>query len=373
MKKVIICHSFPAWDTPYVKSTIELLKELSADYRVIMIDYHYTLKDLVTNPHAPKRHMMSRKYKVRLMETKYGHIEVLSTPPVLPINWMQSKKLFDHAVQFNSAITGPAIQKALKNMGVEKYTLINAFNPVYGWHMKKYFNPEKTVYYCYDEISATEWSGDHGARYEELFLQHADEVVCTSRKLQSDKKKMNSNTSFVPNGVNLDIFDKTFTKETASKIIGYVGAIDSRIDFDLLRATAEHLPTYTLEMYGPVKTELPSLPQNIHFKGALAQEELPEKINEFEACLIPFKKNKLTAAIYPLKINEYLAMGKAVVSTDFADLSDFSEITAIATNPEEFVTAIRQAQNGAASKAARKAFAQANSWQHRAKQFAAHL
>ena len=106
--------------------------------------------------------------------------------------------------------------------------------------------------------------------------------------------------------------------------------------------------------------------------GAVAQELLPEKVQAFDVCLIPFVKSKLTEAIYPLKINEYLAMGKAVVCTDFSDLSDFEKVAEIATDKDGFVKAIRKAlrYNTRLKTQKRIEFAKQNSWEHRARQFA---
>ncbi|NVJ46274.1 MAG: glycosyltransferase [Cytophagia bacterium] len=372
MKKTIVCHSFPAWDTPYVKSTIELLKQLSKDHRVVMIDYHYTIKDLFFNKFAPIKQILGMKQRVRLIQTEGAWIEVISTPPVLPINWIKNPKLFGLAAKFNSWLVGKTITKQLEKLGVFKYTLINAFNPVFGLHSLKTFNPQKSIYYCYDEISGTEWSGKHGAAYEQKFMPLVDEVICTSTKLQQNKAARAKRVKFVPNGVNLDIFLAPHNEKSNGHTIGYIGAIDSRIDFDLIDYCASNLPEYVFEFYGPIKTALPQLPKNVKFLGALNQSSLPEKIQNFEAGLIPFVKNKLTEAIYPLKINEYLAMGKPVVASNFSDLSDFSKVAEIVDSKEEFLKAIKKSikYNSRIKTQKRIDFAKQNSWEKRAKEFA---
>jgi glycosyltransferase involved in cell wall biosynthesis len=372
MKKVIVCHSFPAWDTPYIKSTIELLKQLSADHRVIMIDYHYTLKDLFFNKFAPVKQILGLSRRTRTFTTNQGAIEVISTPPILPINWIKHKGLFKAMARLNAWVIGRSIKKQLQRSAVDSYTLVNAFNPVYGYYCRSYFAPLKTVYYCYDEIAATEWSGVHGAAYEERFMPLADEVICTSSVLKRNKSELAKQIQFIPNGVNLDLFLAPHKEKSNGSTIGYIGAIDSRIDFDLVAHCAMALPEFEFQFYGPVKTTLPKLPANVKMLGAVAQELLPEKVQAFDVCLIPFVKSKLTEAIYPLKINEYLAMGKAVVCTDFSDLSDFEKVAEIATDKDGFVKAIRKAlrYNTRLKTQKRIEFAKQNSWEHRARQFA---
>ena len=56
-----------------------------------------------------------------------------------------------------------------------------------------------------------------------------------------------------------------------------------------------------------------------------------EYLKEFHIGIIPFVKNEQTAAIYPMKINEYLAAGLGVVATDFAPLSEFGEAIHVST------------------------------------------
>lgn len=372
MRKTIVCHSFPAWDTPYIKSTIELLKQLSKDHRVIMIDYHYTFKDLIFNKFTPLKQVLGLGSRVRMTQSEYGLIEVISTPAVLPINWIKSNKLYDWAARLNGRLVGKSIKKQLNKLGVEEYTLINAFNPVFGYHTRKFFQPGKSIYYCYDEISGTDWSGKHGADYEEMYMPLVDEVICTSSTLKNTKKPMAKEVKFIPNGVNLDIFLAPHNEKSKSNTIGYIGAIDKRIDFDLIVFCAQNLPEYNFEFYGPVKTELPTLPENVKFLGSLDQNKLPEKIQNFDVGLIPFVKSKLTEAIYPLKINEYLAMGKPVVASNFSDLSDFSKVAEIADSQEDFLKAIKKAirYNSRIKTQKRVEFAKQNSWENRAREFA---
>ncbi|WP_420386820.1 glycosyltransferase [Roseivirga sp.] len=372
MKKVIVCHSFPAWDTPYIKSTIELLKQLSKDHRVIMIDYHYTIKDLISNKFTPVKEVLGLRSRIRLKQTEYGQIEVISTPPVLPVNWISSSKLFGWLSALNGKIVGRSIKRQLKKIGVNNYTLINAFNPVYGYYTRSNFQPEKTVYYCYDEIAATDWAGKHGAEYEAKYMPLVDQVLCTSTTLTNKKAPLAREVKFIPNGVNLDIFLAPHKEKTREKIIGYIGAIDDRLDFELIDYCARNMEDYHFLFYGPVKTKIPPLPDNVYFPGSVEQKLLPKKILNFEAGLIPFVKNELTQAIYPLKINEYLAMGKPVVSTDFSDLSDFTQVAEITSNKEEFLKALKRIirYNSRLKTQKRIEFAKANSWENRARQFA---
>jgi glycosyltransferase involved in cell wall biosynthesis len=89
------------------------------------------------------------------------------------------------------------------------------------------------------------------------------------------------------------------------------------------------------------------------------------------AGIIPFVRNEHTYTIYPLKINEYLAAGLPVVSTEFSMLNDFEGIISLANTPETFLEALQRAlaEIDGPSAADRVATARNNSWTRRAEEF----
>lgn len=373
-RETIICHSFPAWDTPYIKSTVELMVRLSANYRVIFIDYHYTIKDLITNKFAPKRQILGQASRWRTIATEYGEVEVYNFPPVLPINWIKQPWLFDKMAKLNAWFLKKHIQKFQKQNGLENATLINAFNPIYGELCKDSWSVKQQIYYCYDEISGTEWAGKHGERYEQQYLQSVDKVIVTSDGLKSTKSKYNKNCTVVKNGVNLNVFQQENIAKSKSKNITYIGAVDNRIDQALIANLANQFKDFTFHFYGPVKVAVQAF-DNVYYHGAIPQEKLPEVLKDAAACIIPFVKNKLTEAIYPLKVNEYLALGKPVVSTDFADLRDFEKVIAIGESHDQFAESLKKQvrYNNRARIQKRIEFAKQNGWDKRAEEFEASL
>src|SRR5690606_17805391 len=80
------------------------------------------------------------------------------------------------------------------------------------------------------------------------------------------------------------------------------------------------------------------------FAGPKPITELPRYLHYMDCTIIPFKCNELTKSIYPLKVNEYLAAGKAVVSTNFSeDIAEFKNIVYLAASHEEFINNIDKA------------------------------
>jgi len=104
-------------------------------------------------------------------------------------------------------------------------------------------------------------------------------------------------------------------------VFGYVGTIGEWFDWRLLTAMARDLPEVLFQLIGPVLAPTPSLPANVRLCGEHPNEQLPNILRRFTAGLIPFKINRLTAAVDPIKYYEYRSAGLPVISTRFGDMA----------------------------------------------------
>ncbi len=365
--QTIIVHSFPAWDTPYVKSTLELITRMAATHRVIFLDYPYTWKDYFSNPHTPKQNLL--KGEARKIETEFGPIEVYNSAPMIPTQWINQPSLFDSLMKANAWLIKSTIKQILKTVNPSETQVVNAFNPIFGWYTRKFWKGLPVSYYAYDEMSSTPWAGKWGKVYEEKFIATVDKVIVSSEGLKKKFDPLHSHVSCVKNGVNLSLFTSDPIHK-AKKKLGYVGAFDQRIDLDLLEKVALEYPDYLVEILGPVKIQS-SLPQNVIFLGSCPQDQIKDFVRDWSVCLIPFLKTPFTQSIYPLKINEYLALGKPVVTTDFANLSDFKGIVRIAKDEEGFIKGIHREKRADNRLKMNKRidFASKNSWEARSQEF----
>jgi hypothetical protein len=111
---------------------------------------------------------------------------------------------------------------------------------------------------------------------------------------------------------------------------------------------------------------------NVIFTGKKDISELPAYLHFVQSTIIPFKCNTLTKSIYPLKVNEYLAAGKPVVSTPFSeDIMAFRGTIEIAWTNEDFSSAITNsiATDSPDRTHARQCAAEQNTWEARAASF----
>lgn len=376
----IICIAFPAWEGNYLKSTVQLMKELALSQRVLYVDYAYTWKDFIQSfrgkSFASWRRMIGWQPRLREVTVENGSkLHVLTLPPILPTNFIKNIYVFDTMNRINSYFIKKSIQQAQKVLNMPTPSVVNAFNPFFGVHLAGQLGENQLIYYCYDEIGAATWAKQHGARLENHFLKMVDGVVVTSQGLFNKKSEQHPNCHLVKNGVDFDLFashnpqpiqNPIFSSLNYTKIIGYLGSVDERLDYGLMENVIKSTPQYQYLFVGRItKTEyekrLKKYP-NVVLIGSQPPSVLPTWVQKFDICWIPFIKNELTAGIYPLKINEYLAASKPVVSTHFSNLSDFESVISIADSVEEMCSCFNLNHPNAAIL---RDFASKNAWRAR--------
>ena len=141
-----------------------------------------------------------------------------------------------------------------------------------------------------------------------------------------------------------DVFQKVLDR--GNKIVGYYGAMAKWLDYDLLKIVAAKLPNVDFVLIGKKYDEsydasgIDAVP-NIHFIGPVAYQDLPQYSAKFDVSTIPFVVNSITNATSPLKLFEYMASGKPVLTTAMQESSKYEAVN-IAHNAEEFAEKILQ-------------------------------
>ena len=217
--------------------------------------------------------------------------------------------------------------------------------------------PLATIYDCMDELSLFKFAPPALLSNEEKLFAKSDVVFTGGQSLYEAKRTRHKNIWAFPSSIDVAHFKKAraVTEEVADQSsiphprLGFIGVIDERIDLELLRQSAEMRPGWHFVMIGPVvkisEEELPKA-ANIHYLGKKDYAELPAYIAGWDAALMPFAINDSTKFISPTKTPEFLAAGKAVVSTAIRDVvRPYGEkgLVHIATTAEEFVAAIEKA------------------------------
>ena len=388
----IIIFSLSRWDAPYSSPSFSLAKEFAKNSNVFYIDHPFSIKDVLLKYKTPavqsRRDALLRGKNIYRKSEKFPERLTMVTPRItLPINFLPEGLLYNTLARWNDKIIFNTIRQIIRDFNVQKFIFFNAFDPYFCRDFPVDINPVKKVYQSMDDLTQVGYTARHGTRLEEDIIRKFDLTLTTSRELRRLKLKYSDQVYLHPNAADFSSFKRALSEKfprpaelipaEGKKIIGYTGNIESRIDYQLLKAVIEYHPDKIIAMVGPVTTPehktigLSQYP-NVIMTGSKKIEQLPAYLQYFDCALIPFKKNTLTKSIYPLKINEYLAAGRPVVATDFSeDIQGFKDVIYIGGEPGEFVQMIDQAirENNEEKIRARTAVANTNTWTARVEKF----
>lgn len=199
------------------------------------------------------------------------------------------------------------------------------------------------------------------ALLESKILNLADNVICTSEPVKKHIQNLgfNKKINIIENGVNLSHFMKSKnSKNKFNKLnldendlnIIYFGALDFRFDFDIIMKVAKIRPTYNFYLIGPINQEIPkelTLMSNINLIGSVEYDLLPEYMHDMNVAILPLNDNPSNQGRSPMKIYEYLAAGKLVVTKKTLELERRKDINIhMYDNLEEFIEILDKVYHG---------------------------
>ncbi len=384
-----IIFALPRWDAIYSSGTYSTAKELARSNRVFYIDHPFTYKDFKNRKNENelvirKEALTKGKNIFRKVEGAPELFTAVTTPLMTPINFLPDGFIYNFFYGRNDRKVYKTIERIINEHNVKNFIFMNSYDPFYCNTFPDSFKPLLNIYKTSDDISQAEYTARHGVRLENEQAKKADLVIATSIELTKKMLIQNQNSEFFPNAANVELFSTALFEDLPkpkelegikTKIIGYSGALSTRLDYELFKKTAEYHKDKTLVLLGSKdnpdyrKVGLEEM-DNVVFCGSMKLEKLPAYLKYFDCAIIPFEKTLLTKSIYPLKLNEYLAAGCPVVVTDFAPLPEFESVISIAKNDDEFVRLIdEEIKNDTKDKKLeRNKLASGNSWSARVEQ-----
>lgn len=209
------------------------------------------------------------------------------------------------------------------------------------------------------------------AERQKLLFQRADAVIVTSNYLWARlpvdvrlKANLIRNATFQE-----QIFPLREACASQKKyILGYIGTISDWFDFNLIRRLLTSDPSFSLELFGPNIVKVPPIP-GLRCHGVIEHERLPVAVRDVDCLLMPFCLNEITLAVDPVKLYEYIGLGKCIVSVRYPEVERFAPFVYFYETENEFITLIHHlAKNGFPPKYdanMQQEFLFANSWESR--------
>lgn len=211
---------------------------------------------------------------------------------------------------------------------------------------------QRWVYYCVDDFA--QWPGLDGEALQEMEREVVDKVnvrIAASEILRTKLASAGHSVRLLTHGVDLAHWRTNGfagglpqTDAFERPLIVFWGVIDRRMDTRFVRQLASDLEYGTIVLVGPESDPDPalvSLPRVVR-PGPLAYNRLPQLARRAEVLIMPYADLPVTRAMQPLKMKEYLATGKPVVSTDLPAVRDWADCLDVVHSPTDFSQMVRK-------------------------------
>ena len=185
---------------------------------------------------------------------------------------------------------------------------------------------------------------------EKKVAGYADFLVVITELLKKTKSHLHDKIMVLPNGVDTEMFSPKRIlpvpeeyRTIAGKIVLYIGALEEWVDLEAIRFAAATAPELTFVLVGPSKVDLSLFggQENIIKVGRRPYSEMPAYIRHADVCILPFRDVEVARNSDPLKVLQYLAMGKPTVSLYYEGVNDYGGHAVIAKNHAAFASALQ--------------------------------
>lgn len=280
--------------------------------------------------------------------------------------------------RLNESMARSHVLRVATNLGMRDPILW--LNPHSAVHMAGRIGERAVIYDITDDWaeapSHSGWKRWRTIVQDRALCARADLVIVCSEALEASRRSYCKRILRLPNGVDCDHYSAIAESVESGKwphpVFGYTGTIHGdRFDVGLVADVARAFPKGSVVLVGPdhltedEKRKL-TLIGNVHFTGAIPYGRVPEVMAQFDVCMVPHVETVFTNSLNPLKLWEYLAVGKPIVSTNVAGFRSYPHLCHIASGIGPFIQACRQAleENGT-REVERKMEARKHTWSQR--------
>jgi teichuronic acid biosynthesis glycosyltransferase TuaH len=330
--------SYTEWQSGIENRNYHILQNLLTDERVnqiIAVDYL---------PHTFKRAL--RNFKENIIKRTEG--KVIKRSLATKIYQVNDKLIVYSSVlsKFSQQLFYQELKNSLKELEIDDF-VVWSYYPL----SVDYFELLKAKLYVFDAVD--NWI-EHPSyvKFKKLLAENyhvidekADLIFLVAKELNRLFNRTEK-VHYFPNAVDLKHYQQEYPLinrdigDIVRPIIGYVGTVQDRFDYELFEFLAKSNPEKSFVIIGPVwypemKKKLSLLP-NVYLLGRKSYQEVPMYIQQFDLGIIPHKIDNFSKYTNPMKVYEYLACGKPVVTTPTADLEELSDIISLADDKLEF-------------------------------------
>ncbi|NQT01989.1 MAG: glycosyltransferase [Planctomycetes bacterium] len=216
-------------------------------------------------------------------------------------------------------------------------------------------------------------------QYDRTLKANADLTIFVSEQLYEQEYGQCKEAIFLDHGVDYDAFATAVNnkeipsdiRDISKPIVGFFGGIDGHTsDIDLVKKVIDLLPEMNFVFIGNSSIDCRELlaKKNVRMLGQKTYEQIPHYGKCFDVAIMPWRQNRWIEVCNPIKLKEYLALGKPVVSTPFTELQKYRDVVYQAETPEKFARCIEKAlaEDNPEQIAARRKKVETSTWESKA-------
>jgi glycosyltransferase involved in cell wall biosynthesis len=268
-----------------------------------------------------------------------------------------------------------ALEQAASRLGASHPAVITTSPFVAGFAPLRW--ARQVTFYAWDEwasgLPLRRWWPAYDEAYARV-RRSGRGVVAVSQAIV-DRIMPTGPSAVIPNGVAPEEWRSppappSWFAALPSPRILYVGVLDDRLDVSAVREVAARFSQGTVVLLGPVGDPAAVDPlrhvPNIRIEPPVGRAEVASVVHAAEVCVMPHRRMRITAAMSPLKLYEYLAGGRPVAATDLPPVHAVHPSIVRVREDETFADGVADAlARGPLSEGERLAFIDASSWQRR--------
>ncbi len=263
------------------------------------------------------------------------------------------------------------VRRAARRMGVRRPLVWVACPP--GAEAVGALDPVGVVYQRTDRYERfKDVDSNQIAGYDRALKDRADLTLFCASLLMEKEGDACRRALYIDHGVDYDRFadagaapvDPPDIAHLPKPRVGFIGGIDAHtFDPDLFVDVASRLPEISFILVGAC-----SLPEdwcsleNVHLLGRKPYDEVASYMAACDVLIMPWNDSEWIRACNPVKLKEYLAVGRPVVTTPFHELHRYESLVHIASGAQEFADAIRYALDQSEAPDAGRARVRAETW-----------
>ena len=351
----IICIAPNQWDGIWRRRQ-QLMSRFTRGNRILYVEpARFVLFALLSRERLAR--LLDRKFYLRQEDTS---LFILSQYLILPFESTFLRIGFSRIKRLNDWFNIRMLKRTLNKLNFSKPILWVYFTPRSEPFIGK-CRERLVVCDVYDRYSAypyydnEPWLKQYTYELEVRLIAKANVVFACSAPLFRYCQSINPVVHLVANGTDTPLLDiesavPEDTREIKPPILGYVGAIFEKLDFELLNYLGSGHEGWSILMIGPTTSPLSQEDKknvsllkeksNVYFLGSKPRAELPGYYSVIDVALMPYKLTEHTESISPLKMFEYMAFRRPVASTDIPAVREFSDVISIAYDREQFADCV---------------------------------